>query len=208
MNDTGNLPEGQGGSGAPANEALTIAGGGEGTAGGTQTGESGGTGTQAAWLSQLPKEMKSNPATLKALSGYKTIGELAAALLGRAGKPAGQETTTEPDDDALAEALAAAKGKAKEAEPPPSWTDAEAARKTSEKLVAEFGAAASEYYTKALNHNGLGAALAKAGLKSHPDLGRALVLLGKDMSEESTVPGGAQKASAGAVTYAEGARLY
>lgn len=209
MNDTGNQPGILGGSGAPGNDAPVVnSGGGTAQAAETRTGEAGGEGTYAAWTSQLSKELKANPDALKAVGGYKSISELVEAFMAKAGKAAGQETgeTAPPDDDALEKALAEARDKGGT---PPAWADGEAVRKTSEKLVAEFGTSAPEYYRKALRHNGLGDVLAKAGLKSHPDLGRALVLLGRAMTEEQTLPGTAAPAGkAGAVTLAEGARLY
>jgi hypothetical protein len=147
-------------------------------------------------MSQLSRELKEDPDALKAVGGFKTISDLVAAFMAKA------EQRTGGLEGALAEA-AKAKG------PPPSpWLDANAVKETAGKLVEEFGAAASEYYRTALSRNGLGKVLAEAGLKSHPDLARALALLGREMSEDSTVAGRPSGGGSAPVTLAEGARLY
>jgi hypothetical protein len=57
-------------------------------------------------------------------------------------------------------------------------------------LVEEFGSAAAEYYKKAVSRDGLREAIAAAGLYGSKDLARALVLLGRETSEDFTPSGG------------------
>jgi hypothetical protein len=210
MDETANLAGEQGGSGAPvANEAPDVRA--ESSASqtrnrdqtwnGVETGDQ----TYAAWTSQLSKEFKGNHEALKALSRFKTVSELAEAFIKN--EPPQTKTAGGADfEAALAEA--AEKAPAAQAPQAPAWQDAELVKKTTAKLVEEFGTAAAEYYRKALSHNQLGAALDKAGLKAHPDLGRALVLLGREMSEDYTPAGKTTTAGGRPVTLAEGARLY
>jgi hypothetical protein len=152
-------------------------------------------------MSQLSRELRENPNAQKALGGFKTISELVEAFMSRT-------ESAEPEDggrDAFEKRLEEAAEAKRE---PPAWLDARAVKETTEKLVGEFGPEAAAYYKKALGHKDLGAVLAEAGLKSHPEIGRALVLLGREMSEDSTVPGRRAGSGHEPVTLAEGARLY
>jgi hypothetical protein len=215
MSETANLDVSQGGSGAPGN-AAPAGNGTEGNQGARNPAGDGNQGiTPAAWTAQLSKEFKDNPDALKAIGSFKTVSELAEAFVKQAA--AGNSSPKDGEtagDDAFAKALEEAAKTAQTAAPPKNgpaaWLDEKAVKETVAKLIDEFGTAAPDYYRKALGKNGLGALLGKHGLKSHPDLGRALVLLGREMSEDFTPGGGSSGSggSGGAVTIAEGARLY
>ena len=211
MSETADQTVIPGGSGAPENEAP-----GESKAGGSATGREG-AGTRAAWTSQLSRELRDNPETLKAISGYKTINELVEAFVKNRGASQKQGASAEGGgegageaEDAFGRALSEAAEAAGEAAPheSPAWLDQAAVKETVTKLVGEFGPAAADYYRKALGCNGLGKVLEGAGLKSHPDIGRALVLLGKEMSETYTPAGKPPAGGHAPLTLAEGARLY
>ena len=71
-------------------------------------------------------------------------------------------------------------------------------------LVDEFGADARNWWNKAAaSEKGLQQAFAKAGLGKSKTLMRALTLLGREMSEEST-PSGSEHGSAAPKTWSEG----
>ncbi|GMO28523.1 MAG: hypothetical protein Ta2B_09250 [Termitinemataceae bacterium] len=79
-----------------------------------------------------------------------------------------------------------------------------AVTENSKELVDEFGAEATSWWKKAASaEKGLKEAIAKAGLGSSKALMRALVLLGRETSEEST-PDGGRHGSGAAKTWAEG----
>lgn len=205
MSETADPVEERGGSGAPeTNEAPGGQSGGVESGTRNHSGAGGADQTQnAAWLSQLSQELKGDADAMKAVGGFRTISDLVKAYMER---PPGKQAEPPPKDGGLEASLEAAAKK--ETASPPSWREAAAVKETTGKLIDEFGPAAAEYYKKALSHNGIGALLAQFGLKSHPDIGRALVLLGREMSEEYTPSGKAAGGRAKPVTLAEGARLY
>jgi hypothetical protein len=57
-------------------------------------------------------------------------------------------------------------------------------------LVDEFGSEAAEYYKKAVSRNNLRSAIVESGLYGNKDIARALVLLGRETSEDHTPSGG------------------
>jgi hypothetical protein len=66
----------------------------------------------------------------------------------------------------------------------------EAAPKIAAGLISEFGPDAAKYYQKACGHENLNKRIAAAGLGADKDLARALVMLGREMTEDSTPGGG------------------
>ena len=66
----------------------------------------------------------------------------------------------------------------------------EAAPKIAEGLVKEFGDEALSWHRNAVKSSGLNKALAYAGLSADPTIARALVLLGREMSEDYTPSAG------------------
>jgi hypothetical protein len=203
MSETANLAGELGGNGAPDKEAPAVQSAGANQDIQNRVGVDDGGRTQAAWTSQLSKELKDNPEALKAVGGYKTVSELVEAFVKQA-----EERRAEAAKVAAESFERTLEEKAKGSEPAPVWLDAEAVKATTAKLVEEFGPAAAEYYKKALSHNNLGAVLAKAGLKAHPDISRALVLLGRETSESYTPEGKSYGSGRTPVTPAGGASLY
>jgi hypothetical protein len=67
---------------------------------------------------------------------------------------------------------------------------AEKAPEISKALVEEFGAEASAYYHKAVSKNKLNSLIVQSGLGANKDIARALVLLGREMSEDYTPSSG------------------
>lgn len=74
------------------------------------------------------------------------------------------------------------------------------------KLIGEFGSEAAAYFRKA--EKGLGQSLKESEFGANPQIARALVLLGKEMSEESTPGGRAGTSSREPKTLNEGARIF
>jgi hypothetical protein len=62
----------------------------------------------------------------------------------------------------------------------------EAAPKIAQDLVKEFGDDALQWHKNAVKNSNLSRELARTGLSVHPTIARALVLLGREMSEDYT----------------------
>jgi hypothetical protein len=133
----------------------------------------------------------------------------------------GQEAVEKEAADAFEKALGeAARGaaakqpslqkkiKEKAPEESPDWKNKKAVKETVTKLIGEFGSAAAEFYRKALRHNKPGQTFDRAGLRSHPDIGRTLVLLGREMFEERTPAAKTGGTGSSHHTFDEGACLY
>lgn len=225
MGDESNPLEEWGGTGAPENEAP-----------GSEEREGNGrdrnrTEPQAApaWTSQLPKELREGEA-FKRVSGFKTVGELAAAYAEAAGNPdvpkEGESYGLEGEldqgmegylDHAREAGLSREQARRMARGYQTLMRDATAARikATDEgfraiapKLTDEFGAEAAQWFRKAAVQTGLSKQLRETGLGANSDIARALVLLGREMSEDSTLGGGAAGAAKRPTTLAEGARLF
>jgi hypothetical protein len=65
----------------------------------------------------------------------------------------------------------------------------EKAREIAKSLADEFGEASAEYYRRAIERTGLNKKLAESGLGANRDMARALCLLGREMSEDTSVSG-------------------
>jgi hypothetical protein len=82
----------------------------------------------------------------------------------------------------------------------------EKAGEIAKSLTSEFGEASAEYYRRAVEHTGLNKKLAETGLGANRDLARALCLLGREMSEDTSV-GGRPRADRKPHSVREGAML-
>ena len=135
----------------------------------------------AAWTSQLPKEIRGNEEVFSKLAAFKTVGELADAYLAK-GEAAEADIT---DVKGLLEKLGAPKeGEFYEFE------------KDLKDELSKFGETArgamltrDQAAAMLEGYKGLNSLLARSGLGADKQLARALVLLGREMSEDYT-PGG------------------
>jgi hypothetical protein len=80
----------------------------------------------------------------------------------------------------------------------------EGAGKVSRELIQEFGEDALTWHRNAVKDGKLGRELARTGLSVHPTIARALVLLGREMTEDYT-PSGSRGGSAKPASIYDGA---
>jgi hypothetical protein len=79
-----------------------------------------------------------------------------------------------------------------------------AAPKVVQDLIKEFGEAASTWHKNALKDRSLSRELARTGLSVNPTIARALVLLGREMTEDYT-PSGSRGGTANPASIYDGA---
>lgn len=208
MDGAGNQPELEtmlGGSGAPENEAPAQSGAGDTT-------------QAAAWTSQISKELREDKDAFSKIAGFKTISELVSAFV--QGSP-DEKTALEKfapekyEFDGLDAEMQAFPDIAKNALLTKSQSEkmldgwksmmkskeaafikaaAEKAPTIAKELTEEFGSEAAAYYRKAVS-DGLNTLIAKSGLGANKNLARALCLLGREMSEDSTPSAGGRPAA-------------
>jgi hypothetical protein len=198
MDGAGNQPELEtmlGGSGAPENEAPPQSGAGDET-------------QAAAWTSQLSKELREDKESFSKIAGFKTISELVGAYLqGGEKEPEEYELKLDAGMEGFSSVAKNAKLTKDQAEQTlDGWKSmlqsresafikaaAEKAPAIAKELTDEFGAEAAAYHRKAVS-DGLNQLIAKSGLGANKNLARALCLLGREMSEDSTPAAGGKPA--------------
>jgi hypothetical protein len=219
MDETANLAAMMGGSEDPGNESSETTGAGENTQGGEGTQAAAWTNQLSKEFRKSEAFNKvSNFKTINDLAaafaekqGVKDVDfSDAKAVLERLGAPKeGEEYGIEkslPDGmkDFLKYAREAVLTKTQAAKMAEGYQSIMAARaaenirtakeKTPEiarAIVDEFGTEAEIYYKRAVAGNGLNKLLMANGLAANKDLARALVLLGREMSEDSVLTGSA-----------------
>ena len=224
VDQTAALAGDMGGSGAPVNEAPQS--------GGNESGSS----SAPAWTNQLSRELRDNADVFGKVANFKTISDLVSAyakaeisdeeLLQRFGVPKPDEPYGIEDklgDDMkdflkMAREINLSKGQAQKvfeayqgmlnnATTNRVENLEKVVAENAKSLVDEFGAEARNWWNKAASsEKDLKVALAKSGLSGSKALMRAMVLLGRETSEESTQDG-TSHGRAQAKTWAEGGKL-